>query len=291
MKNISLDFKLIGLIFLALIFFASNSILARLAISTQNIDAFSFTFVRVISAFLVLFAISFYKNRKIKIDLKANYLSGFMFFLYAICFSYSYINMLSSIGTLILFAAVQLSMIFLALFFNEKIVLNKIIGIAIAFGGLLYLLYPKDDFVISYLHTFLMILSGVAWAVFSVRGKRSKNATLNAMDSFCKALIFTIIFAIFYLLFFDVIFKIDLFTTILAIASGSITTAFGVFIWYIVLPKIEITTASVVQLIVPIIGILLSYVFLNENISFELIVSTFITLFGIFIALYKTKKS
>lgn len=136
-----------------------------------------------------------------------------------------------------------------------------------------------------------MILSGVAWAVFSVLGKRSKNTTLNAMDSFCKALIFTIIFAIFYLLFFDVIFKIDLFTTILAIASGSITTAFGVFIWYIVLPKIEITTASVVQLIVPIIGILLSYVFLNENISFELIVSTFITLFGIFIALYKTKKS
>ena len=290
MKSLNYDLKLVVLIFIVLLFFASNSILARMAISTQNIDAFSFTFSRIISAMFVLLVIYFYKNKNIKISLKTNYLSGFMFFLYAICFSYSYINMPAGIGTLILFAVVQLSMIILALFLNEKLTLNKILGITIAFVGLIYLLYPKADFTISYFHTFLMFLSGIAWAIFSVLGKKSNNAILNASDSFVKAFIFSILFAIFYLLFFENSLKIDFYTSILATISGSITTAFGVFIWYAILPKMQIMTASIVQLIVPIIAIVLSIVFLNETFTFELFISTIIILFGIFIALYKKRK-
>ena len=285
MKNSLFSLKIIFLIFLVLLFFALNSILARMAISTQNIDAFSFTFLRIISAMFILLCLCFYKNKSLKIDLKSNYLSGFMFFLYAICFSFSYTNMLAGIGTLILFAVVQLTMIILALFFNEKLTFNKIIGILIAFLGLVYLLYPKYDFEISYFHTLLMFLSGIGWAVFSVLGKKSQNAIVNAADSFLKAFIIAIIFAIFYILVFNNDLKIDFFTSFLAIISGGITTAFGVFIWYIVLPKIEIMTASVIQLLVPIIAIFLSTIFLKEAITFELIVSSFIIIFGIFLAL------
>ncbi|MCT7908195.1 DMT family transporter [Arcobacter lacus] len=287
MKYFDSNLKLVVSIFVVLLFFASNSILARMAISTQNIDAFSFTFLRIASAMFILFTIYFYKNRNFKIGLKSNYLSGFMFFLYAICFSYSYINMLAGIGTLILFAVVQLTMIILALFFNEKLTFNKIIGILIAFCGLAYLLYPKDDFSISYFHTFLMFLSGIGWAVFSVLGKKSKDTILNATDSFFKAFIFTMIFAIFYLTFFENSIKINLATFIMATISGSITTAFGVFLWYAILPKIEIMTASIIQLLVPIIAIFLSIIFLSESLSFELFLSTIIILLGIFIALYK----
>ncbi|MFW2567105.1 DMT family transporter [Aliarcobacter butzleri] len=291
MKSLSFDLKLIGLVFIVLLFFASNSILARMAINTKDIDAFSFTFLRIISAMIVLLTIYFYKNKNknLKIDLKSNYLSGFMFFLYAICFSYSYINMLAGVGTLILFAVVQLTMIILALFFNEKLTFNKIVGIVIAFGGLIYLLYPKSDFTVSYFHTFLMFLSGIGWAVFSVLGKKSKNATLNATDSFFKAFIFTIIFAIFYLTFFGNSFKINSTTFFIATISGSITTAFGVFLWYTVLPKMQIMTASIIQLLVPIIAIFLSIIFLDETLSFDLFLSTIIILLGIFIALYKKK--
>lgn len=285
MKNSLFSLKIIFLIFLVLLFFALNSILARMAISTQNIDAFSFTFLRIISAMFILLCLCFYKNKSLKIDLKSNYLSGFMFFLYAICFSFSYTNMLAGIGTLILFAVVQLTMIILALFFNEKLTFNKVIGILIAFLGLVYLLYPKYDFEISYFHTLLMFLSGIGWAVFSVLGKKSQNAIVNAADSFLKAFIITIIFAIFYILVFNNDLKIDFFTSFLAIISGGITTAFGVFIWYIVLPKMEIMTASVIQLLVPIIAIFLSTIFLKEAITFELIVSSFIIIFGIFLAL------
>src|SRR5574344_2824718 len=290
MKNSLFSLKIIFLIFLVLLFFALNSILARMAISTQNIDAFSFTLLRIISAMFILLCFCFYKNKSLKIDLKSNYLSGFMFFLYAICFSFSYTNMLAGIGTLILFAVVQLTMIILAIFLNEKLTLKKIIGITIAFGGLLYLLYPKDDFTISYFHAFLMFLSAIGWAIFSVLGKKSNNATLNATDSFVKTFIFTIFFAIFYLFFFENSLKIDFPTFIMAITSGSIITAFGVFIWYSILPKMQIMTASIIQLIVPIIAIILSVIFLNETFTFELFISTIIILFGIFIALYKKRK-
>ncbi|MCT7486990.1 DMT family transporter [Aliarcobacter cryaerophilus] len=270
--------------------FALNSILTRMAIATQNIDAFSFTFLRIFAAMFMLLAIYFYKNKNLKISLKTNYLSGLMFFLYAIFFTYSYLNMAAGIGTLILFAVVQLTMIILALFLNEKLTLKKFIGITIAFGGLVYLLYPKDDFTISYFHAFLMFLSAIGWAIFSVLGKKSNNATLNATDSFVKAFIFTILFAIFYLLFFENSLKIDFPTFIMAITSGSITTAFGVFLWYSILPKMQIMTASIIQLIVPIIAIILSIVFLNETFTFELFISTIIILLGIFIALYKKRK-
>lgn len=145
--------------------------------------------------------------------------------------------MLAGIGTLILFAVVQLSMIIVALFSNEKLSVKKVIGITMAFGGLLYLLYPRNDFSISYFHTFLMFLSGIGWAIFSVLGKKSQNATLNATDSLFKTLFFTLIFGIFYILFFSNTLKIDFLTFIIAIASGSITTAFGVFIWYAVFAK------------------------------------------------------
>ena len=277
------DLKLFIFIFISLLFLSANSILARMALVTQNIDAFSFTFLRIFSGASLLLIIYFYKNRTLKFDMKKNWLSSFMLFLYAICFSYSYINMFAGIGTLILFAVVQLSMILIAIFYKEKLTLNKIVGISLAFVGLVYLLYPKEDFSISFFHTFLMIISGIAWAIYSVIGKSSTNALVNTTDNFFKAFIFVVIFMIF---FIDS-FKLDFYTSVLAIFSGAITSALGYLIWYEILPKIEILTASILQLIVPIIAIFLSVIILDELLSFELIFSTFLILLGIFIALKK----
>lgn len=282
-SSIFIDLKLFILIFIALLFLAVNSILCKMAISTQNIDAFSFTILRIFSGTILLLGIYFYKNRNLKFDMKKNWLSSFMLFLYAICFSYSYINMFAGIGTLILFAVVQLSMILIALFYKEKLTINKVLGIIVAFGGLFFLLYPKEDFSLSFFHAFLMIISGIAWAIYSVIGKSSTNALLNTTDNFFKATIFTIIFMIFFISEF----KFDLYTSFLAVISGAITSALGYLIWYEVLPKIRITTASILQLIVPILAISLSVIILNENFNFELGISTFIILFGIFLALKK----
>ena len=281
----TIDLKLFVLICVALLFLSANSILARMAIITQNIDAFTFTFLRIISGSILLFIIYFYRKKRVDISLKKNWISGFMLFLYAICFSYSYINMLAGISTLILFAVVQLSMIFIALFYKEKMSLNKTIGILVAFSGLVYLLYPKEDFTISYFHTFLMVISGIAWGVYSVLGKSSTNAIFNTTDNFFKASIFTLIFM---LMFISEV-HLDLYTFCLAITSGAITSALGYLLWYEILPKIEIITASVLQLLVPIIAIFLSILFLDESLTLELIVSTILILVGIFIALKRKR--
>lgn len=282
-SDIFIEIKLFVSIFIALLFLATNSILCKMAISTQNIDAFSFTFLRIFSGTVLLLCIYFYKNKNLKLSFKKNWISSFLLFLYAICFSYSYINMFAGIGTLILFAVVQISMILIALFYKEKLTINKILGVIVAFGGLAFLLYPKEDFSISFFHTFLMVISGIAWAVYSVIGKSSTNALLNTTDNFFKATIFAIIF----MLFFINEFKFDLYTSFLAVISGAITSALGYLIWYEVLPKIQITTASVLQLIVPILAIFLSVIILDEKFSLELAISTFIILFGIFLALKK----
>ena len=282
-SDIFIEIKLFVSIFIALLFLATNSILCKMAISTQNIDAFSFTFLRIFSGTVLLLCIYFYKNKNLKLSFKKNWISSFMLFLYAICFSYSYINMFAGIGTLILFAVVQISMILIALFYKEKLTINKILGVIVAFGGLAFLLYPKEDFSISFFHTFLMVISGIAWAIYSVIGKSSTNALLNTTDNFFKATIFAIIF----MLFFINEFKFDLYTSFLAILSGYITSGLGYLIWYEVLPKIQITTASVLQLIVPILAIFLSVIILDEKFSLELAISTFIILFGIFLALKK----
>ena len=282
-SDIFIEIKLFVSIFIALLFLATNSILCKMAISTQNIDAFSFTFLRIFSGTVLLLCIYFYKNKNLKLSFKKNWISSFLLFLYAICFSYSYINMFAGVGTLILFAVVQLSMILIALFYKEKLTINKVLGIIVAFGGLFFLLYPKEDFSLSFFHSFLMIISGIAWAIYSVIGKSSTNALLNTTDNFFKATIFTIIFMIFFINEF----KFDLYTSFLAVISGAITSALGYLIWYEVLPKIRITTASILQLIVPILAISLSVIILNENFNFELGISTFIILFGIFLALKK----
>ena len=285
MKKVALDFRFISLVFISLLFLSANSILCRMAISTQNIDAFSFTILRIFSGTILLLIIYFYKNRTLNFDMKKNWLSSFMLFLYAICFSYSYVNMFAGIGTLILFAVVQLSMILIAIFYKESFSINKILGIIVAFAGLVYLLYPKEDFSISFFHAFLMIISGIAWAIYTVIGKSSTNALLNTTDNFFKASIFVVLFTIF---FIDSL-KLDFYTSILAISSGAITSALGYLIWYEILPKMQIITASVLQLIVPVLAIFLSVIILDEVLSFELLISTFIILFGIFIALFRKK--
>ncbi len=285
MKKIALDFRFIILVFISLLFLSANSILCRMAISTQNIDAFSFTILRIFSGTILLLIIYFYKNKTLNFDMKKNWLSSFMLFLYAICFSYSYVNMFAGIGTLILFAVVQLTMILIAIFYKESFSINKILGITLAFAGLVYLLYPKEDFSISFFHAFLMIISGIAWAIYTVIGKSSTNALLNTTDNFFKASIFVVLFTIF---FIDSL-KLDFYTSILAISSGAITSALGYLIWYEIVPKMQILTASILQLIVPVLAIFLSVIILDEVLGFELLISTFAILFGIFIALFRKK--
>jgi drug/metabolite transporter (DMT)-like permease len=284
--NETLNIKFIFFILLSLLFLGLNSVFCKLAISTNSIDAFSFTFFRLFFGSITLILIYFYKTKKLVFNKKTNWLSSFMLFLYAICFSYSFLNIDAGLGTLLLFAVVQIVMIVFSLFHKEKINVQKIIGMFLALFGLVYLLYPNETFEVSLFHGFLMIIAGIAWAVYTVLGKKSSDALYNTMDNFTKALIFV---AIFYILFLPQNSFITQNGLFLAFISGSLTSAIGYVLWYSILPKIEFITAGVIQLFVPIISIIISIIFLNEILTLTLFLSTVIIFCGILLTIFSKK--
>ena len=280
-----MNLKLFFMIFITLFFLSTSSLLCRAALIDGNMDAYSFTFFRLFSGAVVLLFLVYFKNKKIEFSLKKNWLSSFMLFLYAISFSYSYLSLDAGLGALILFAIVQLTIIVVAISSKEKINIQKFIGISIAFIGLVYLLFPRESFELSLPHAFLMMMSGLAWGFYTVLGKKSKNALAHTSENFLKSLVFVVIF---YLFFVDTIFM-NLNGIILAIISGGVTSALGYTLWYTIVPKIDITTSGVIQLLVPPIAILQSVLILDEKLTVTLILSTAVILMGIFIALFKKK--
>ena len=281
--NQTLNMKFVFLILISLLFLGLNSIFCKLALSNNYIDAFSFTFFRLFFGAITLLLIYFYKSKKISILPKSKWLSSFMLFLYAICFSYSFLDINAGFGTLLLFAVVQMVMLAFSLFHKEKINLQKIIGIFLALFGLIYLLYPKESFEVSLFHAFLMIIAGIAWAVYTVLGKKSSDALYNTMDNFIKSLVFV---GILYILFLPENSFISQNGLLLAFISGSLTSAIGYVLWYEILPKLQYITAGVIQLFVPIISIIISIIFLNESLSTTLFLSTIIIFTGIILTIF-----
>lgn len=283
-KDLTKTPSIILLNIIALVFLASNSILCKLAIVNHYADAYSFTFLRLVFAALTLFFIVSLKERAIDITLNKNWTSAFFLFLYAITFSYAYINLDAGLGTLILFAFVQLTITFYAVMNKEKICFKQTFGILTALLGLLYLFYPRDNFTISMEGFILISLAGISWGVYTILGKKSENALKDTNENFLK----TIPFLLIYLLIFPINIEINIDGLILSFLSGAITSAIGYVIWYKVLDNISILTAGVIQLIVPIVAIFLSIILLNEPITITLLVSTALILIGIYLTIKKS---
>ena len=284
--NQTINIKFIFLIALSLLFLASNSIFCKLALVNNYIDAYSFTLLRLLFGAITLVLIYFYKTKKIYFSKKINWLSSFILFSYAICFSYSFINIDAGMGTLLLFTVVQIVMVLFSLFQKEKITVQKFFGVILALFGLAYLLYPKDSFEISLFHAFLMIIAGVSWAIYTILGKKSSDSLYNTMDNFVKSLIFIVIF---YILFLPENIFITNKGLLLAFISGSITSAIGYVLWYEVLPKMQFITAGIIQLFAPIISIVISIIFLNESLSMTLFLSATMIFIGIILTIFSKK--
>jgi drug/metabolite transporter (DMT)-like permease len=284
--NQTINIKFIFLIALSLLFLASNSIFCKLALVNNYIDAYSFTILRLLFGAITLVLIYFYKTKKIYFSKKINWLSSFMLFSYAICFSYSFMNIDAGMGTLLLFTVVQIVMVLFSLFQKEKITVQKFFGVILALFGLAYLLYPKDSFEISLFHAFLMIIAGVSWAIYTILGKKSSDSLYNTMDNFVKSLIFIVIF---YILFLPENMFITNKGLLLAFISGSITSAIGYVLWYEVLPKMQFITAGIIQLFVPIISIVISIIFLNESLTMTLFLSATMIFIGIILTIFSKK--
>jgi len=271
------------LVSLSIVFLALNSLFCKLALNSEQIDPYSFTLFRLLFATIMLLIIFAIKHKKIVLFKNSNWISSLMLFIYAITFSYAYMDIDAGFGALLLFGVVQIVMVVIALFYKEKFSIIKLLGLIISLIGLIYLVYPKNEFEISLTHSFLMIIAGIAWALYTIIGKKSTNALENTNDNFLKATIF-IVLCYFFIENKNIFFTYE--GLFLAGVSGGITSAIGYMIWYSVLPKLEIMSAGIIQIFVPVVAIGLSVLFLDELLSFELIFSTVLIMIGILLTLF-----
>ena len=272
---------------LAIIAFAANSVLSRLALAEEAIDAASFTAIRLIAGALVLFAIvsfnSFLIRKQTKVPKDSvnnagSWFASLMLFVYALTFSYAYITVDTGTGALILFGSVQLTMIILSLVSGTRLHLAEWVGIVTAFMGLIYLVLP-DVSSPSFNGLLLMTISGVAWGIYTLKGRDSQNPIMDTAYNFIRTI--PLVLLLILLTIESRNFSNE--GIILAIIAGGLTSGIGYSIWYIALKGLTSTQAAVIQLSVPIIAAIGGVVFVSEPITNRLIVSSVVVLGGIMI--------
>ena len=261
---------------LALIAFAANSVLCRLALDEQSIDAASFTVIRLLSGAFVLFLSLKISNRQKIVYTKTSWAAALMLFLYAATFSFAYMTLETGTGALILFAAVQVTMIFGSILIGNRLHLSEWLGMAIAFAGFVYLVLPGIN-TPSSAGFVLMTVAGIAWGIYCLIGRSSVNPLADTAGNFLCTVPLAVALAI-------VCLQNSHYSAegvVLAILSGGIASGVGYTIWYMALIGLSATQAAVTQLSVPVIAALGGVLFVSEAITLRLTISSLVILGGI----------
>jgi drug/metabolite transporter (DMT)-like permease len=264
----------------ALIAFAFNSILCRLALQTNEIDAASFTLIRLASGAITLVVIYLIFNKPKEDEKRGSWLSAFFLFAYAVCFSFAYINLTTGTGALILFGSVQATMIFAALAKGERPKTAEWLGLLLALGGLIYLVFPGLS-APPLFSSALMVAAGIAWGFYTLRGRGSANPLADTTGNFVRSVPMIVLTAA---PFFSRI-HLSQKGIWLAVLSGAIASGIGYSIWYAALAFHTATRAAILQLSVPALAAVGGVIFLAETISARLALATVLILGGIALAI------
>jgi len=269
---------------IAMLAFAANSVLCRLALAEQQIDPMSFSLIRVCSGAAVLLLLYIFSVQKAKIQW--NIKNGFSLALYIVAFSMAYLHIDAGVGALLLFGTVQLSMVSYGLCHGEKINIQRGAGLGIAILGIFILLLPGAT-APNLVYVAIMVLSGIGWAMYSIAGKNMQNPLASTLANFVMAIPFVLLaYAAFYTQSFA---KPQ--GVLLAVLSGGLASSGAYVLWYAIVKHIDRVTASTVQLSVPCLAILGGSLFIGETIGLRIVLSTVIVLLGIFLVIYTGKHS
>jgi drug/metabolite transporter (DMT)-like permease len=272
--------RVIALTSLAMLAFASNSLLCRVALRDTAIDAASFTSIRLVSGAIILWLLVSLKNNSA--SGRGNWISAFSLFVYAAGFSFAYLSLGAATGALLLFGAVQVTMIAAALHAGERLLGLQFAGIFMALSGLLALLMPGLS-APPLAGSLLMITAGIAWGVYSLRGKKAGDPTLVTAGNFLRAVPFALLLSL--VLWQNTTW--DAAGVSYAIASGALASGLGYAIWYTALPALKASHASIVQLSVPVLAALGGVLLLDESLTIRLVLSSLAILGGIALVLRK----
>lgn len=272
--------RVIFLTTLAMIAFAGNSLLCRAALKETAIDPASFTSIRLISGALTLWLITRFNSN----TGQGNWLSALALFAYAAGFSFAYIDLSAATGALLLFGAVQVTMIGYGLFSGERLSSLQLVGLLFAFGGLTGLLLPGLS-APPLFGSVLMLGAGVAWGVYSIRGRGKGDPTNVTAGNFLRAAPIAVVLGL--LMINRASFDLSLNNTGFgyAVASGALASGIGYAIWYTALPSLRAATAATVQLSVPVIATLGGVLLLGETLTLRLVLASVAILGGILLVI------
>lgn len=266
-----------------LVAFAANSLLCRMALGGHLIDPLSFTAIRLVSGALVLIPITrVVAESNPSQRTTGSWGSGFALFTYAAAFSLAYVSLGAGMGALILFGSVQVTMIGAALKAGETLGPAQWVGSAAAIGGLSYLVLPGSSAPDPF-GAILMCVAGIAWGVYSIRGKGVSAPVAMTAGNFLRSAPLAIIASAVALSSVH----LELSGILLALISGVVTSGLGYVLWYKALGSLTTTQASVVQLLVPVLAAFGGVAFLSEQVSMRLIGASTLILGGVALAILK----
>ena len=262
----------------AMVAFAANSVLCRLALQETAIDPASFTVIRLLSGAAML-ALLLGSRRQVP-GRAGNWGSAFALFAYAAAFSFAYVSLPTGTGALLLFAAVQTTMILTGFARGERFNRPQAVGFGLALIGLVYLLLPGLS-APPLTGALLMMLAGVAWGVYSLRGRNTRDPLAATAGNFLRTVPMAIGLALFG--FGDV--AIDISGAAYAVLSGALASGGGYAVWYAALRGLNATRAATVQLSVPVVAAFGGVLFLGEAVSLRLALASLAILGGVALVL------
>jgi drug/metabolite transporter (DMT)-like permease len=274
--------RLIVITTFAMLAFAGNSLLCRVALRDTAIDAASFTAIRLASGALVLAIIV--RARGGRPAEAGSWPMAACLFGYAAAFSFAYRQLSAATGALLLFGAVQTAMLSWGLATGERLRRLQIVGLLIAVGGLVYMLMPGLSAPPIEGAAF-MIAAGICWSGYSLLGRGVKDPTRATAGNFLRSVPFAA--ALFLALSTGT--TVDRTGALYAVVSGAITSGLGYVLWYAALPSLTAASAAVIQLSVPAIAALGGVVLLAEPLSSRLAIASATIMGGIALTILRPR--
>jgi drug/metabolite transporter (DMT)-like permease len=262
----------------AMVAFAANSVLCRLALGAGLIDAASFATVRTVSGAVILGIALLLRSGKPQV--KPDWRSVITLYLYMVFFSFAYLSLSAGTGALVLFGAVQLTMFVVALRSGEHFSPLSWVGLVLAIAGLVYLVSPGIT-APDPLGAGLMAVAGVAWGFYSLVGRSAGDPTEATAYNFILAVPLVVVTSLAFLGDFQV----SPAGAAYAVASGAIASGIGYVIWYAALRGLTATSAATVQLSVPVIAAVGGVMLMSEDVTVRLVVASVTTLGGVALVL------
>jgi drug/metabolite transporter (DMT)-like permease len=267
--------RLLAIAVLTMVAFASNSILNRAALTDGETGPAAFAAIRTLSGALCLVGLAAMRHGLPRLFRPGRWIGTGSLLVYMLGFSFAYVALDAGTGALILFGGVQVTMFAGALIGGERPHPARWIGAAIAFGGLLWLLWPTGAAAPDMGAALMMAAAAAGWGVYSLAGRASGSPLGETAANFLLAAPFALAV---WLTLPD---GIGTRGAMLAVVSGAITSGLGYAMWYALLPRIDASVAALVQLTVPVIALAGGALLLAEVPSLRLVLSSMVVLGGV----------